>query len=55
MPTPQKLTAFLTTPKTGEGAESILGYADYRKLEKGETIAHYYTKKADLYEKKTSF
>ncbi|MBW1649342.1 MAG: anion permease [Deltaproteobacteria bacterium] len=53
MPTPQKLSFFLTTPKTGEGADAILGYADYKKLEKGETVAHYYAKKAKLYKKIT--
>jgi len=51
MPVPKQLETFLTTKKTGNIGEGISGYSDYRKLEKGQTIAEYYIKNADLYEK----
>ena len=51
MPVTKQLDTFLTSKKTGEIGESISGYSDYRKLEKGQTIAEYYIKNADLYEK----
>jgi solute carrier family 13 (sodium-dependent dicarboxylate transporter), member 2/3/5 len=49
MPPPAQLVNFLSSPKGGEGVESIAGYSDYRKMAAGETIAEYYGKKASLY------
>jgi sodium-dependent dicarboxylate transporter 2/3/5 len=49
IPAPQTLTGFLSVKKTGNLSESIAGYADYRKMEKGQTIIEYYGKKANLY------
>lgn len=51
MPTPKVLERFLTTEKTGVLGEQISGYAQYQKLEKGQTIAQYYGKLAKLYTK----
>ncbi|WP_300458986.1 SLC13 family permease [Desulfobacula sp.] len=49
IPTPQTLTGFLSVKKTGNLSESIAGYSDYRKMEKGQTIVEYYGKTANLY------
>ncbi len=49
MPTPQNLTGFLSAKKTGNISEDIAGYAEYQKMEKGQTITEYYGKKAKLY------
>ena len=49
MPTPQKLSDLLTAPKTGAPGEKIVGFAEYRKLAKGQTIADHYCSKAGLY------
>jgi sodium-dependent dicarboxylate transporter 2/3/5 len=51
MPTPQKLETFLVSKKTGEMGEPVAGYADYRQMEVGQSIAEYYTRKAKLYTK----
>jgi len=53
MPTPQGLEIFLFTPKTGEKGEAIAGYADYRQMNAGQSIAEYYAGKAGLYKKET--
>ncbi len=50
MPTPKQLDVFLTSKKTGNAGESIAGYSEYRKMETGQSISEYYSKKADLYE-----
>jgi sodium-dependent dicarboxylate transporter 2/3/5 len=49
MPTPQQLETFLVFKKTGEIGESIAGYSDYRRMEIGQSIADYYSRKAKLY------
>lgn len=55
IPSPKMLDTFLSANKTGEFGEIISGYSEYSKMEKGETIADYYAKKANLYKKtKTS-
>ncbi|MDA3789046.1 MAG: SLC13 family permease, partial [Desulfobacula sp.] len=54
MPTPQKLTGFLSAKKTGNISERIAGYADYKKMENDQTIVEYYGKKANLYTKTKS-
>jgi len=53
MPTPPRLMQLLSTPKTGEATDVIAGYADYRKLKPGESIADYYGHKAELEQKVT--
>jgi len=51
MPVPRQLERFLTTQKTGILGEDISGYAEYRKMEVGQTVADYYGEKAKLGEK----
>jgi len=51
MPVPRKMAGYLTTPKAGTLGEEIAGYAEYRKMAVGQSIAEYYSKKAKLYEK----
>jgi len=50
-PTPKMLDTFLTLKKSGEIGEVISGYSEYHNMEKGQTIADYYIKKANLYTK----
>ncbi len=49
IPAPQQLVNFLSVKKIDNLSESIAGYAEYQKMEKGQTIAEYYGKKAKLY------
>ena len=49
MPTPKSLEQLLKTPKQQIAAEAITGYADYRKMEKGQSISGFYAAKAKLY------
>jgi solute carrier family 13 (sodium-dependent dicarboxylate transporter), member 2/3/5 len=51
MPVPRQLERFLTTQKTGILGEDISGYAEYRKMKVGQTVADYYGEKARLVEK----
>lgn len=51
MPTPDNLKTLLISGKTGAVGESITGYSEYRKMEKGQNIAAYYAEKAGLYTK----
>jgi len=51
MPTPQTLENLLVTKKTGDLVEPIAGYSEYRHMQKGQTIANYYAKKARLIQK----
>jgi len=51
MPTPQTLETFLVSKKTGDLAEPIAGYSEYRHMQKGQTISNYYAKKARLVQK----
>jgi len=48
MPTPEGLLDFLANPKKEVAGERIAGYADYRKMDKGQTITGYYSQKAEL-------
>ena len=48
IPTPQKLGTWLGTSKTGEKGEGLMGYAEYRKMEEGQTIPEYYSQKAEM-------
>jgi len=49
MPAPEKLVRLLSLEKTGALDDGIQGYAAYRKMEAGQTIAEYYSSKAHLY------
>jgi len=51
IPAPKQLVTLLSVKKTGNLSESIAGYAEYRKIKKGQTIVEYYGKKAKLYTK----
>jgi len=51
MPTPQSLQHFLSAKKQGSKGEKIAGYADYRKMNGGQSISDYYSHKADLEKK----
>ena len=49
MPTPKSLEGLLTTSKEKGAMQSIAGYADYRKMQDGQSIVGYYSSKAKLY------
>ncbi len=51
MPTPDRMEQLITTPKKGEKTDIMVGYSDYRKMETGENISDYYSKKYKLGEK----
>jgi solute carrier family 13 (sodium-dependent dicarboxylate transporter), member 2/3/5 len=51
MPPSDRLRLLLTTEKGSPQEEVILGYADYRRLQPGQTVAQYYATRANLYEK----
>jgi len=53
MPTPDRMTQLFTTVKTGEADSAITGYANYRGMKVGETIADHYLKQAELIPKTT--
>ena len=44
MPTPKSLLALVGHQKTAEMGETITGYADYRSMATGQSIAEYYSK-----------
>ncbi|PKK85011.1 MAG: histidine kinase [candidate division Zixibacteria bacterium HGW-Zixibacteria-1] len=43
MPSPQRLMTLLSAPKTGQVTDSNFGFANYRQMKDGETIAEYYS------------
>jgi len=47
-PAPDRLVELLSTPKTGQVSDVIIGYSSYSKMGSGETIAEYYGHKAEL-------
>ncbi|MFH2092388.1 MAG: SLC13 family permease [Pseudomonadota bacterium] len=51
MPSSKHLINFLSEKKTGIIGESIAGYADYKKMNNGQTITEYYGEKANLFTK----
>jgi len=51
MPPSKKLTNWLSMEKTGNAPELLMGYADYRRMNVGETIPEYYSEKASLSKK----
>lgn len=44
-PPPKKLLALLSVQKTEEPAQTIMGYAEFRKMAPGQTISDYYSEK----------
>ena len=50
-PTLHSLYTIVSSPKTGQQGEVIAGYAKYRKLQNGQTIADYYSKKEGVFQK----
>lgn len=47
-PPPDRMLELMSAPKTGEFTDACMGYADYRKMDDGENIAHYYSHKYNL-------
>ncbi len=50
---PGKLVEMLGQDKTGQVGDPVAGYADYRKMKAGESIAEYYSRAAGLANKAT--
>jgi len=50
MPPTERLRVLLTTEKGAPNDEIIMGYADYHKMEPGQSVSKYYAEKAGLYE-----
>lgn len=48
-PAPQRLIDLLSTEKTGQSSDINSGFAGYRKMKSGETIADYYSVKWKMY------
>jgi len=48
MPTSGRLNTLITAQKTGVSGDMIAGYAYYRDMKPGQTVADYYSKKAGL-------
>jgi len=51
LPPSDRLQSLLTTEKGSPQEEVIRGFGDYRKLSEGQSPAHYYAQRANLYEK----
>ena len=49
MPAPDRLMSFVTEKKSDPTKDQIVGYAEYRKMKPGQTIAQYYSEKASLH------
>ena len=49
MPAPDRLMSFVTEKKSDPTKDLIVGYAEYRKMKPGQTIAEYYSEKASLH------
>ncbi len=47
-PPSDRMLELMSAPKTGEFTDACMGYADYRKMDDGENIAHYYSYKYNL-------
>jgi sodium-dependent dicarboxylate transporter 2/3/5 len=52
-PSPEKLMTLLSTQKADASSHLIMGYSDYRKMNRGQTISDYYSEKAGLGRKVT--
>ncbi|MDX9856908.1 MAG: SLC13 family permease [candidate division Zixibacteria bacterium] len=48
MPTPDRMLALLSAPKTGEMTDANFGYASYRSMTEGQTIADAYSKEGKV-------
>lgn len=48
MPAPDRLMFLLSSPKTGDIHDINMGFADYRKMAPGESIAEYYSRYAKM-------
>ena len=48
-PPSDRMLELMSAPKTGEFTDACMGYADYRKMDDGENIAHYYSHKYNLF------
>jgi len=48
MPTPKRMMEILSAPKTNQLSDPNMGYASYRKMKDGETIADYYSKASGM-------
>jgi sodium-dependent dicarboxylate transporter 2/3/5 len=46
MPAPQNLVRLLGTPKTGGMGDAVAGYAHFRQMDPGQTVADYYSQSA---------
>jgi len=49
MPPSAALMSLLTEKKSGVIGEKIMGYSEYSKMKTGESVAEYYSRKAELY------
>jgi sodium-dependent dicarboxylate transporter 2/3/5 len=45
-PPPSRLLALISTPKTEESHQAIMGYADFRNMQVGQTISDFYSERA---------
>ncbi|MBD3333161.1 response regulator [candidate division GN15 bacterium] len=45
VPAPERLMTLLSAPKTGQISDPNVGFASYRKMDNGQTVAEYYSKK----------
>jgi len=52
-PPPDKLLALLSTGKTDDAGQMIVGYSDYRKMKIGQSISDYYSDRAGWHRKIT--
>lgn len=48
-PAPDRLINLLSAPKTGQPTDINVGFAGYRSMDQGETIAEYYSHKHKIY------
>ena len=48
-PSPQRLVDILSAPKTGEITDINMGFAGYRQMNEGETVADHYSSKNKMY------
>ncbi len=47
-PSPARLVELLSAPKTGQLSDLNVGYASYRKMQSGESIADYYSRSTSI-------
>ena len=47
-PIPDRMFFILSAPKTGQLTDSNMGYAGYRKMKEGESVAEYYSRSANM-------